>query len=258
MKDNVHENHRERMRDRFIQNGVDSMPPHEVLEVLLYYVMPRCDTNPIAHELIDTFGSFSGVLEASVEDLAAVKGIGKRTAVFLKLFLDVNRFYEVDKTANIKHFSTIEEVGEFLKPRFIGRRNEIVFMISLDSKNDIIAAQILFEGDVNSATLNIRQMIGTAIRLNAASVVIAHNHPGGVAVPSSKDMETTEYLFAIFKSLNIRLLDHFVFAGKDFTSIRQSRESYRRYDNKKRVYTFNSETADFEDFFGSFDPFLKD
>ena len=91
MKDNVHENHRERMRERYLLNGTDGMEPHEVLEMMLYYTIPRSDTNPIAHRLIDTFGSFSGVLDASADDLAKVCGIGSKAAVFLKLFNDVRR-----------------------------------------------------------------------------------------------------------------------------------------------------------------------
>lgn len=228
MKENIHENHRERMRDRYIRNGIDGMAPHEVLELILYYALPRCDTNPIAHRLIETFGSFSGILNADVEDIAAVSGVGRKTAVFLKLFLDVNRVYETDKTANVKKLSSISEIGEYLKPRFIGRRNETIIMLCLDSKNDIISSQILSEGNVNTAIISLKQAVGTAIRQNAASVVIAHNHPGGEAEPSMKDIETTKLLSAIFRSLNIRFVDHLIFGGDDYTSVYQSNTFIKR------------------------------
>ena len=245
MKDNVHGMHRERMRDRFILNGIDNMSPHEALELMLYYVIPRCDTNPLAHELIDTFGSFSGVLDASVEDLAAIKGVGKKTAVFLKLFLDVNRFYEVDKTSNMKTFTTIDDVGRFLRPRFLGRRDELVIMLSLDTKNSLIAQQVLFEGNVNSVGFDIRKMVGSALRLNAANIILAHNHPGGVAVPSMKDVQTTEHLRNVMSGVNLKLLDHLVFAGEEFVSICQSKIYKEEKAKNARVIAFSQEPSDY-------------
>lgn len=227
MKENAHENHRERMRERYLLNGTDGMEPHEILELMLYYTIPRCDTNPIAHKLIDTFGSFSGVLEASAEDLAEVDGIGKKAAVFLKLFNDVHRVYETDKVKNTKQLKSLEEIGQYLMPRFIGRRNEIVLLLCLDSKNEIICSHIMFEGSVNSAAFDIRQLVGTAIRTNAASVVIAHNHPGGMALPSFKDIQTTRRIMNILNQLGIQLTDHIIYAGKDYVSLAQSQDLNR-------------------------------
>lgn len=215
------------MRDRYIQNGTDGMEAHEVLELMLYYTIPRCDTNPIAHKLIDTFGSFSGVLEASVEDLAEVEGIGKKAAVFLKLFSDVHRVYEIDKVKNTKQLRSLEEIGQYLMPRFIGRRNEIVLLMCLDSKNEIICSHIMFEGSVNSAAFDIRQLVGTAIRTNAASVVIAHNHPGGIALPSAKDIQTTRKIMSILNQLGIQLTDHLIYASNDYVSLAQSQSLNR-------------------------------
>lgn len=222
MKDNIHENHRERMRERYMANGTDGMEVHEVLELMLYYTIPRSDTNPIAHNLIDTFGSFSGVLEASVDDLAAVNGIGNKAAIFLKLFNDVHRVYETDKVKNTKHLKSLEDIGQFLMPRFLGRRNEIVLLLCLDSKNEIICSHIMFEGSVNSAAFDIRQLVGTAIRTNAASIVIAHNHPGGLAIPSLKDIQTTRRIMNILNQLGIQLTDHLIYAGNDYVSLAQS------------------------------------
>ena len=222
MKENVHENHRERMRDKYITQGADGLDPHELLEIMLYYSIPRSDTNPLAHKLIDTFGSFSGVLDAAPEDLATVEGVGKKTAVLLKLFLDVQRAYKEDQLKNIKRFSRIDEFGEYLLPRFIGRRNEIVVLMCLNSKNEILCTNILFEGSVNSALFDVKKLVSTAIRVNAASVVIAHNHPGGIALPSSKDIETTVQVLQLLNSLGIILRDHIIFANDDFVSMAQS------------------------------------
>ncbi len=215
------------MRERYMLNGTDGMEVHEVLELMLYYTIPRCDTNPIAHKLIDTFGSFSGVLEASVEDLAEVEGIGKKAAVFLKLFNDVHRVYETDKVKNTKQMKSLEDIGQYLMPRFIGRRNEIVLLMCLDSKNEIICSHIMFEGSVNSAAFDIRQLVGTAIRTNAASVVLAHNHPGGLALPSTKDINTTRRIMGILNQLGIQLTDHIIYAGNDYVSLAQSQDLNR-------------------------------
>lgn len=219
---NIHEDHRERLRERYIKEGVDGMEPHTVLELMLFYIFGRQDTNPLAHELIDTFGSFSGVLEAPVEDLAAVKGMGNKSAVFLKLFLDVYRVYLTDKKSNVKKLSTVAEIGDWLMPRFIGRRNEIVMLLCMDSKNEVISTNILFEGSVNAATFSVKALVSTALRVNAAGIVLAHNHPGGLALPSKKDVVTTLRIKFVLESIGLTLIDHLIFAEGDFVSLAQS------------------------------------
>ena len=144
--------------------------------------------------------------------------------MFIRLFNDVHRVYEIDKVKHTKQFRSLEAIGQYLKPRFIGRRNEIVLLMCLDSKNEMISSHIMFEGSVNSAAFDIRQLVGIAIRSNAASVVLAHNHPGGLALPSIKDIETTRRIMSILNQLGIQLTDHLIFAGDDYVSFAQSRE----------------------------------
>jgi len=215
----LHKDHRERMRNKYLELGLDKMEPHEVLEIMLYNVIPRMDTNPIAHRLINTFGSFYGVLDASAEDLMKVEGVGKTAALFLKLFPDVRRFYEADKQKNKKIFNTVDELGNYLLPGFMGRRNELVLMLTLTSKNEVICTHILTEGSLNSATFDVKKIIGGAIRDNAAKVVIAHNHPGGLATPSKTDKDSTLKIKNLLNLLDIELLDHIIYADDDYVSM---------------------------------------
>ena len=138
MEEQLHTNHRERLRDRFLKDGLDSFEPHNVLELLLFYAQPRGDMNPLAHRLIDTFGSLSGVLDAAIEDLCSIKGMGKNTAVFLKMIPQLCRYYLDDKYQNGFIIDSTQKAGEFLLPKFVGRTNEVVYLVCLDNKGKVI------------------------------------------------------------------------------------------------------------------------
>ncbi len=215
----IHKDHRERMRNKYLEVGLDKLDPHEVLEIMLYHAIPRHNTNPIAHRLINTFGSFSGVMDASVEDLMKVDGMGKTSAIFLKLFPDIRRYYEADKQKNKKDFKNLDEIGEFLFPRFMGRREETVLMLTLSSKNEVICTHVLTEGSLNSASFDMKKVVGGAIRDNAAKIVLAHNHPGGMATPSRADRDSTLKIKKMLQLLGIELLDHFIYADDDYISM---------------------------------------
>ena len=215
----VHKNHRERMRKKYLKVGLDKLEPHEVLEMLLYYVFPRQDTNPIAHNLINTFGSFHGVLEADVEDLMQVDGIGPAAAIFIKLFPDVRRFYETDRQKNRKSFNNLDEIGDYLLPGFMGRKNEIVMMLTLNHRNEPISTHFITEGRLNAVAIDIKKIVIVASRDNAAKIVIAHNHPGGLAGPSRADVNTTMEIKKVVQILGMELLDHFVYADDEYISM---------------------------------------
>ncbi|MBQ7015085.1 MAG: DNA repair protein RadC [Clostridia bacterium] len=215
----LHKNHRERMRNKYLETGLDTMDPHEVLEIMLYNVIPRQDTNPIAHRLINTFGSFHGVLDASVEDLMKVEGLGKNAAVFLKLFPDVRRFYEKDKQKNKKSFKNVDEIGDYLLPGFMGKKQEMVLMLTLSAKNEAICTHILMEGSLNSASFDIKKIVGCSIRDGASKIVLAHNHPGGLATPSVTDRKSTLKIMNMLQMLDIELIDHLIYADEDYVSM---------------------------------------
>lgn len=222
MEEQLHTNHRERLRDRFLKDGLDSFEPHNVLELLLFYAQPRGDMNPLAHRLIDTFGSLSGVLDAAIEDLCSVKGMGKNTAVFLKMIPQLCRYYLDDKYQNGFIIDSTKKAGEFLLPKFVGRTNEVVYLVCLDNKGKVIHTTQVIEGSVNATQVSARRIIEIAIRTNASAVIISHNHPNGVAIPSGADVATTRDLDQALRLVGIQLMDHIIVAEDDFTSMADS------------------------------------
>jgi len=222
MDKNQHEGHRDRLKNRYLNDGLDNFELHNVLELMLFYAKPQIDTNVLAHTLIETFGSFSGVLDATVGDLVKVKGITMSVALYIKMFVDVYRKYSQDLVTNMKIFDGIEAFGKFLLPQFIGRRNEMVILMCLDGKMKLLATHVIFEGNVNAAQMSIKKVVEYVLRYNAVSVVIAHNHPSGLALPSQKDMQTTHKINTVLNYMGIRLLDHLIFADDDYVSFHQS------------------------------------
>lgn len=218
----IHEGHRKRLKDRFSQEGLDSFNELNALELLLFYCVPRMDTNPLAHRLLDHFGSFSAVLDASAEELEEVEGVGHNISTFLTFIPQVARYYNDNKNKHIKVLSSITECGRFFAPKFIGRKNEMVYMLCLDSKCKVLDCRKLGEGSVNSAGVPIRRIVDIALKTNAASVVLAHNHPGGFAFPSADDTQTTARVAQALASVDVILADHLVFADEEFVSMVQS------------------------------------
>ena len=219
----VHDGHRQRLRQRFVTEGLDNFTDVQVLELLLFQCIPRRDTNALAHELISRFGSLSQVLDTSLEELKRVDGIGENAAIFLKLLPAVTRYYSVDRSKRSGTFlQTTEACGQYLLGFFEGQVNEIVYLLCLDSKCKPLICQKVGEGSVNSAGVSIRRVVEVALAANATSVVMAHNHPGGIALPSHEDILTTRRVAAALEAVDIRLADHLVMADGDFTSMLQS------------------------------------
>ena len=218
----IHDGHRQRLKNRFLNEGLDNFEELQVLELLLFYCIPRQDTNPVAHRLLDHFGSLSQVLEATPEELKKVSGIGDAVATFLALVTSVGRYYNVNRAASVQILSSLDECGRYLVPRFYGRRNETVFLLCMDAKCKVLSCKEVGEGSVNSAAVPIRRIVEMALGANATSVVIAHNHPSGVAVPSNDDIQTTRRLAMALSAVESTLIDHMVVADDDFVSMRQS------------------------------------
>ena len=222
MSQSIHTGHRQRMKERFLSEGLDHFTDIQVLELILFYCIPQKDTNPIAHALLNHFGSLSQVLEASPAELQKVKGIGENTATFLHLITQVGRYYLVDRVQRLEILPTIEACGNYLVPRFFGRKVETVFLLCLDAKCKVLCCKEVGEGSVNSAGLSIRRIVETALGANATSVVLAHNHPSGMALPSAEDIQTTRRVAAALNTVDILLADHIVVADDDFVSMVQS------------------------------------
>ena len=228
----THDGHRQRLKERFILEGLDNFNEVQVLELLLFYVIPRQDTNPLAHRLLDRFGTLSQVLEAPVTELQKVEGMGPNAATFLHLTTAVGRYYMVNRAMQNTVLNTTEKCGEYLIPYFHGRRNETVYMLCLDAKCKLLCCKEVSEGSVNSAGVSPRKVVELALAANATTVVLAHNHPSGLAIPSSDDVHTTYRIAGALDAVEIALADHIIVADGDFISLAAS--GY--YDQKKVLH----------------------
>lgn len=218
----VHDGHRERMKQKLLEQGLDVFDDHNVLELLLFYSVPRKDMNPLAHELLNTFGSLEAVFEAPAEELSKVNGIGESTVTLLKLFPEVSRRYVMDKNRFDNILDSTKKAGEYLAARYMYERDEVVYVICLDSKCKVICCKELFRGVANSAEISTRKIVELALAKNATSVIISHNHTSGIALPSIEDEITTKKLITTLASMGITLADHIIVADGDFISLADS------------------------------------
>ena len=222
---NIHANHRARVRKRYLSGGAQSFPDHNLLELLLFYSIPREDTNDIAHRLLKEFGSFSGVFDASYEDLQRVKGIGPNSALHIKLMTEVARRYMVDRAEEKQTITTTEKAIEYLRHRFIGLENETAILLCLDGKQCV---KRICEYTSNSSTgivLDINKIVVDALNCDAKGIVLAHNHIHGFAAPSKEDESTTRMIVKTLENLNISVCDHLIFSKEDVFSFSKGKKS---------------------------------
>lgn len=214
--------HRQRVKDRFRNEGLDSFDEVHALELLLFYAVPRVDTKPLARKLLDRFGSLALVLEATEAELLAVPGVGENVATFLTLITAAGRYYQKCRSDRPVILDSVENYISYLMDMFYGRRNETVYLLCMDAKCRVLCCRKLGEGDANSANVPIRRAVEMALGVNATSVILAHNHPSGIAIPSVEDVDTTERLARALGAMDIILTDHVVVADDDCVSMSQS------------------------------------
>ena len=215
----MHKDHRKHTKDRFLSEGLDSFEPHNVLELLLFYSIPQKDTNETAHMLINRFGSLSAVFDAPYDDLLTVPGISEHSATLIKLIPAISRRYAMEKNSKVTKLSSIEDIGKYLVARYLGVTEETVLLLLLDNKFGLIDCVKVHEGSVNSSAITMRKLIETALFKRASMAVLAHNHPSGVALPSSDDLFTTQQVKRAFDLVEIGMLAHIIVAGDTFTNI---------------------------------------
>ena len=223
MATNLHEGHRDRLRNEFLNLGENqTMHDHKLLEMLLFYAIPRKDTNEIAHMLIDTFGSFSAVFDADVEALAEIKGMTKNAAVLIKSVLPIARMYLEGRSDDVKCVKTFEDIGSYLLLKYFGIKSETSSLLCLKGKGEIISFEIISDGDLDSTGISIRTVIETVIKTSATAVVLAHNHPSGIALPSAQDIAVTKMVADALNVISVNLVDHIIIANNDYISMAQS------------------------------------
>ncbi len=215
----MHEGHRERMRERYLQNGIDALAPHEVLELLLYYSQPRVNTNETAHHLLDSFHSIRGVLDADADALCRVKGMGKNSAILLTLIKDIVNIYNRGNLNPRPYVLTAMEAGIHIR-RLIGERSkEAFYVFCLDGDGRIFSHRKVAEGSASGVNADISLIVEYALTHGAACIILAHNHPMGPVDPSENDILFTKKVQEAFKHLNIFVTDHIIVGDGYFYSM---------------------------------------
>ena len=215
--------HRQRVKNRFRQEGLDAFEEVHALELLLFSAVPRVDTKPLARALLDRFGTLALVLEATAEELMEVPGVGENVATYLTLITAAGRYYQKCRSDRPVILDSTEKYGSYMADLFYGCRNETVYLLCLDAKCKVLSCRKLGEGDANSANVPIRRAVEMALSVNATTVILAHNHPSGIAIPSREDVDTTQRLATALGAMDIVLADHVVVAEDEFVSMVQSR-----------------------------------
>ena len=218
---NIHKGHRKRVKDNFLKNGLDNFEDHQILELLLFYALPQRDTNELAHKLISRFGSICGVFDAPTCELLKM-GLSDNTVALLKLIPDISRKYIVDRRDNESKIIDTNDLPEYFKDRFIGRNVEVLYLLLIDSKGKEVYSGEISKGSINSTDVPTRKIVELTLLYNAKYVAIAHNHLSGFALPSKKDLITTQNIYNALKLINVNLIDHVIIAENDSISLRDS------------------------------------
>ena len=216
----MHKQHRQRMKERFLREGIEHFEPHNVLELLLFYSIPQKDTNETAHKLIERFGSLSAVFDAPFSELIKIEGVKEHSATLIKLIPELAKRY-VSETGSFSgtFLPTVDDVGKYFKSKYIGVTKETVYLLLLDNKYKVIDCIKIHEGSVNSSAITMRKLIEAAIETKASFAVLAHNHPGGIALPSSDDIFTTRETARAFTLIGVDFLAHILVAGDKYIDI---------------------------------------
>ena len=228
-KKNVHEGHRERMRNKYVNKGIEVFEQHEILEMLLFYAIPRKNTNDIAHRLLEACGSLSAVFDAPI-DILMQQGLSYNAAVLLHMIPDLSRAYQSDKFDIEEKIITDENIGKKMVHLFAGKNEECVYAFFLDAKGKEKYSGIISKGDASSAPLFSKDIVSIAARCKAVTVIIAHNHPSGVAFPSRADLEATADIADALDTIGIHLADHIIVADRDYISLSSTPPFSRMFD----------------------------
>lgn len=219
-KNNIHDGHRARMRKRFRETGFNGFNDHEILEMLLFYTCPRKNTNDIAHQLINKFGSFAGVLEAEYDDLVNTKNISENAAILFKIITKALPAYYNSRSEGVV-FDTIEKIMRMFEPYFVGLTHEELRLACFDSNFRMLSNILVSSGTQYSTDIDLRTIVSEVLRTNAASAVICHNHPRSDETASAEDREATKQISHVLKMINVELIDHIIITEERTYSLRQ-------------------------------------
>ena len=215
-----HSGHRERLRARYAESGFEGFAPHEVLELLLTFAIPRVNVNPLAHRLLERFGSLPGVLEAAPEELARVEGMGPRSALLVSSLLPLLRYYERERLSPQLVLTNAFQLSAYCKSLFLGVQNEALYVLCFDAKLGLLGAERVAAGGPADVAVAPRAVVQALLRRHAVSAVLTHNHPSGDPSPSAEDLRLTAELERVLQALGIRLYDHVIVGGQETYSLK--------------------------------------
>ena len=235
-----HSGHRSRLKTQYIESEGKGFPPHKLLELLLFYAIPRRDTNGIAHELIQRFGSVEGVLDASMEQLCQINGISESSALLIKLVGRLGKEGASHKKKEAVLFRTYDDIGAYCWQKLCAISTERVLALYMDSGGRLLKSEYVCDGGANSALFNPRDIVSRAISLNATAVALGHNHPGGSAIPSSFDLDTTANIRTLLDVAGIELIEHYIVANDGICRVMEKMENTPT-KNIKRYFDMNGD-----------------
>jgi len=223
LAEHLHSGHRQRVKKRYVEHGIEPFAPHELVEMLLFFGIPQRDTNPLAHRLLAEFGSVRGILQAERSLLLQVEGMTDHAATLLTFVGDLRRYCDQEEMPVGSLLLNTDLRVKYLRPRFDGLSAETVWMVSLDQTDRVIASHRLNTGTRTASEIGVRDVLRFALADNAEKVILAHNHPSGLALPSQADIDTTVAMANLLKGAGMALVDHLIFAkDNDCISFRET------------------------------------
>ncbi len=219
----VHNGHRHRIRESYINNGLEILEDHQVLELLLYYCYPRRDMNELAHSILEEFGTLHNLFEADALDICRRCGVSETTGVLFSLVAPLTKRYSQSKWSKRATLDTPARAGKYALSLFHGKTVEHFYVICLDKQKNLINAELMGKGTIDAAPVYPREVVETALKNKAACIVLSHNHPGGHLEPSVEDIAATKKITSALKVVNIAVIDHIIVAGNEYFSFSQKR-----------------------------------
>lgn len=214
--------HKKRLRERYEKDGLKGFHNYEVLELMLSYSIIRKDTKDLARKLLKRFGSLTESMNAPLESLLEVDGIGERTAVLIKLFKDVGDFHLKEDILARHSLNFPKEVYEYFKFHFKGKHIEEFIVVYLSSSNRVIDVELLFKGTIDRSAIYVRELIKKVLSLKSTSIIIVHNHPSGDTTPSRDDRDVTKKIKKALSHIDVALIDHLIIGGDKFFSFKEN------------------------------------
>lgn len=208
---------------------------NQVLLEMLYFVMGKMQAKKLTKELLDTFGSYWGVLEAPESELMMVNSMDKHTAEYIASLQAAAVYYLENSNTGIKRIYDTETACDVLKPRFLGRKREAVALLLLDGRGRVLFNGIVNEGSVSEVPIYIRRVVELCLKYDAYTAIIAHNHPSGNPAPSRNDLNATRDVTFALNGIDVDLMDHIIFAGGDYTSLKSS-EWLEKLEEEVKAY----------------------